>query len=146
MEPPKHQPLRFVSWNTMGIRFTKEKSSKLQLVLDELIKLKADIVFLQETHIGPKSYKALENIKGWRSFFTVHHPRSKGVAILIKNETIFRYICHDEDYSGGYIVLFCRLSCQLYTLVNVYNHKEDRNMLKRLGDYLRAINTKGALF
>ncbi|CAM4690791.1 unnamed protein product [Leuciscus chuanchicus] len=33
----------------------------------------------------------------------------------------------------------------LYTLVNVYNHKEDRHMLYRLRDYLRAINTKGVL-
>jgi len=129
----------------MGIRFTKEKSSKLELVLAELIKLKADIVFLQETHIGPQSYKALENIKGWKSFFTVHHPRSKGVAILIKNKIKFRYICHDEDYSVGYIVLFCNLVGELYTLVNVYNHKEDRCMLKRLGDYLSAINTKGVV-
>lgn len=145
MEPSKHQSLRFVSWNTMGIRYTKERSSKLQLVLDELIRLKADVVFLQETHIGPQSYEALESIKGWRTFFTVHHPRSKGVAILIKNENTFNYICHDEDYSGGYIVLFCHLYGQLYTLVNVYNHKADRQMLYRLRDYLTAINTKGVL-
>ncbi|XP_056331579.1 uncharacterized protein LOC130243434 [Danio aesculapii] len=144
MEPPKHQ-LRIVSWNTIGIRYTKEKSSKLQLVLDNLIRLKADVAFLQETHIGQKCYKALENITGWRSYFTVHHPRSKGVAILIKNETIFRYLCHDEDYSGGYIVLFCRFHARLYTLVNVYNHQADRYMLGRLRDYLTAINTKGVL-
>uniref|UniRef100_A0A8C1MJY0 Endonuclease/exonuclease/phosphatase domain-containing protein n=1 Tax=Cyprinus carpio TaxID=7962 RepID=A0A8C1MJY0_CYPCA len=127
--PSKHKSLRFVSWNTMGIRYTKERSSKLQLVLDELIAMKADVVFLQETHIGPKSYEALERIKNWKSFFTVHHPRSKGVAILIKNERTFKYICHDEDYSGGYIVLFYHLCGQLYTFVNVYNHKADRQML-----------------
>ncbi len=142
MEPPK---LRFVSWNTMGVRYTKERSSKLQLVLNELIRQKADVVFLQETHIGPKSYEALKSIKGWRTFFTVHHTRSKGVAILINNEIAFKYICHDEDYSGGYIVLFCHLYGQLYTLVNVYNHKADRQMLYRLRDYLTAINTKGVL-
>ncbi|XP_016403362.1 uncharacterized protein LOC107736473, partial [Sinocyclocheilus rhinocerous] len=66
-------------------------------------------------------------------------------AILIKNEKTFNYICHDEDYSGGYIVLFCHLYGQLYTLVNVYNHKADRQMLYRLRDYLTAINTKGVL-
>ncbi|XP_073781589.1 uncharacterized protein [Danio rerio] len=145
MESSKHQALRIVSWNTMGIRYTKEKSSKLQLVLDDLARLKADVAFLQETHIGPKCYKALEDIPGWRSYFTVHHPRSKGVAILIKKGTIFRYLCHDEDYSGGYIVLFCRFHAQLYTLVNVYNHQADRDMLGRLRDYLTAINTKGVL-
>ncbi|XP_016142290.1 uncharacterized protein [Sinocyclocheilus grahami] len=145
MEPPKHQSLSFVSWNTMGIRYTKGTNSKLQLVLDELIRLKADVVFLQETHIEPRSYEVPESIKGWRTFFTVHHPRSKGVAILIKNEKTFNYICHDEDYSGGYIVLFCHLYGQLYTLVNVYNHKADRQMLYRLRDYLTAINTKGVL-
>uniref|UniRef100_A0A673GDV7 Endonuclease/exonuclease/phosphatase domain-containing protein n=1 Tax=Sinocyclocheilus rhinocerous TaxID=307959 RepID=A0A673GDV7_9TELE len=129
----------------MGIRYTEERSYKFQLVLDELINLKANVVFVQETHIGPQSYEVLESIQGWRSFFTVHHPRSKGVAILIKNETIFRHICHDEDYSGGYIVLFCRLYGQLFTLVNVYNHRADRRMLDRLRNYLTAINTKGVL-
>lgn len=145
MESPKNLPLRIVSWNTMGIRYTKDKSYKLQPVLDVLVRLKADVAFLQETHIGPQCYKALEKITGWRCYFTVHHPRSKGVAILIKNETIFRYLCHDEDYSGGYIVLFCRFHAQLYTLVNVYNHKADRDMLGRLRNYLTAINTKGVL-
>ncbi|XP_016118805.1 uncharacterized protein [Sinocyclocheilus grahami] len=145
MEPPKHLQLRFVSWNTMGIRYTEERSYKFQLVLDELINLKANVVFVQETHIGPQSYEVLESIQGWRSFFTVHHPRSKGVAILIKNETIFCHICHDEDYSGGYIVLFCRLYGQLFTLVNVYNHRADRRMLDRLRNYLTTINTKGVL-
>ncbi|XP_056618941.1 uncharacterized protein LOC130433213 [Triplophysa dalaica] len=147
MESRKNQPsLRFISWNTMGIKSTKDKIPKLPLVLDELETQKADVAFLQETHLGPQDYEKIkEKLKGWRIYYTVYSHRSKGVAILVNKKTSFHYICHDEDYSGGYIVLFCRISGQLYTLVNLYNHKADKDMLHRLKDYLTAITTKGVL-
>ncbi len=79
----------------------------------------------------------LEKLNGWQSFFTVYDSNSKGVAILIKDCVPFQYLSHDEDYSGGYLVLFCHLHGELFTLVNVYNHKDDKEMLKRLQEYLR---------
>ncbi|XP_053535206.1 uncharacterized protein LOC128631116 [Ictalurus punctatus] len=126
--------LRFVTWNTRGIKSPPQKFSDL---LSSLISLKAHIAFIQETHVGPTCYQILENVENWNVYFTVHSPRSKGVAILISYDVPFEYICHDEDCSGGYIVLFCRLYGELYTLVNVYNHKADKNVLARLKDYLR---------
>ncbi|CAB1334585.1 unnamed protein product, partial [Coregonus sp. 'balchen'] len=63
-----------------------------------------------ETHIGPKSYNDINEVRGWISYFTVYSPNSKGVAIQVnKNIPHYEYICHDEDYTGGYIMLFCRL-------------------------------------
>jgi len=47
------------------------------------------------------------------------------------------YICHDEDCTGGYLVLFCRLRGELFTLVDVYQHKDDKDVLNNLTDYLR---------
>ncbi|XP_060776450.1 uncharacterized protein LOC132885937 [Neoarius graeffei] len=126
--------LRFVTWNTCGIKNPPQKFSDL---LNSLISLQTDIAFIQETHVGPKCYQIFEKADKWNVYFTVHSSRSKGVAILIRHEVPFEYICHDEDCSGGYIVLFCRLYDELYTLVNVYNHKADRNILARLKDYLR---------
>lgn len=41
----------------------------------------------------------------WKCFFTFFDPQSKRVAILIKDCGKFEYICHDEDFSGGYLVL-----------------------------------------
>ncbi|XP_060776775.1 uncharacterized protein LOC132886226 [Neoarius graeffei] len=125
--------LRFVTWNTCGIRSPPQKFSN---VLSSLSNLQADIAFIQETHAGPKSYQLLTDVNHWKIYFTVHCSKSKGVAILIKNTIPFEYICHDEDCSGGYIVLFCHLYGELFTLVNVYNHKHDRTVLGRLKEYL----------
>ncbi len=129
MDSSKEKTLCLVSWNICG----QQKPN-----IDHFSKeLKADIFFLQETKIGPESDMRLEKLDGWRSFFTVYDPKSKGVAILIKDCVPFQYLCHDEDYSGGYLVLFCHLHGELFTLVNVYNHKDDKEMLKRLQEYLR---------
>ncbi|XP_053350008.1 uncharacterized protein LOC128520023 [Clarias gariepinus] len=125
--------LFFVSWNTRGIKTPPQKFTDLKNNLSEL---QADIVFIQETHIGTTCYSILENVEKWKVYFTVYNSNSKGVAILIRDTVKFEYICHDEDWSGSYIVLFCRLYGELYTLVNVYNHKADKILLDRLKDYL----------
>uniref|UniRef100_A0A671RRU2 Endonuclease/exonuclease/phosphatase domain-containing protein n=1 Tax=Sinocyclocheilus anshuiensis TaxID=1608454 RepID=A0A671RRU2_9TELE len=101
MESSKEQTLCFVSWNICG-----QKNPKIDHYSKEQ---QAEIFFLQETYIGPESKPPLEKPKGWQSFFTVYDSKSKGVAILIKDGVPFQYLCHDEDYSGGYLVLFCRL-------------------------------------
>lgn len=109
--------LSFVTWNIRGL---KNPHKKLQNMLNILRRFESDIVFIQETHIGMKD-KILKNIvedesgMKWKVYFTVHSSRSKGVAILIRNNLQFEYICHDEDCSGGYVVLFCRLmeNCSL---------------------------------
>ncbi|XP_060726767.1 uncharacterized protein LOC132846179 isoform X2 [Tachysurus vachellii] len=128
--------LHFVSWNTNGIKDTTRSPQKFSKLLNSLSNLQADVAFIQETHVGTNNYQILEDVPGWRSYFTVHSSRSKGVAILIRDSVPFEYICCDEDYSGGYIVLFCKIYGELYTLVNVYNHKADRNVLDRLKEYL----------
>ncbi|XP_060776452.1 uncharacterized protein LOC132885939 [Neoarius graeffei] len=128
--------LCFVTWNIRGIK----KPRKLSRLLETLRKLQADIVFLQETHVGLEYdlQKKVEDEteKTWTVFYTVHSPASKGVAILIKNTIPFEYKRHDEDCSGGYIVLFCHLHGEMFTLVNVYNHQHDRIVLGRLKEYL----------
>ncbi|XP_058255028.1 uncharacterized protein LOC131359291 [Hemibagrus wyckioides] len=121
--------LHFVSWNTNGIK------KKFQKLLMSLSNLHADVAFIQETHVEIED-DILKDVEGWRSYFTVYSSKSKGVAILIRDSVQFEYICHDEDYSGGYIVLFCNLYGELFTLVNVYNHKADKNVLGRLKEYL----------
>ncbi|XP_058241555.1 uncharacterized protein LOC131350745 [Hemibagrus wyckioides] len=132
----EHRSLSFLSWNTNGIRNTRKSPQKFSKLLATLSKLQADIVFIQETHIGTSGFQDLDEQKTWDAFFTVHSNKSKGVAILIKKGIQFEYICHDEDYSGGYIVLFCYLYGELFTIVNLYNHKEDRIVLRRLKEYL----------
>uniref|UniRef100_A0A8C7RTP2 exodeoxyribonuclease III n=1 Tax=Oncorhynchus mykiss TaxID=8022 RepID=A0A8C7RTP2_ONCMY len=146
MELSTGNSLSIITWNTCGVKPTKD-SNKLMDIMDYGEKQKADVILLQETHIGPNCYRKLEKHgrikmeRHWTSYFTVYSPRSKGVAILV-NEKLkphYEYICHDEDYAGGYIVLFCQMYGQLFTLVNVYNHKEDKKVLGRLSQYLQEM-------
>ncbi|XP_052371060.1 uncharacterized protein LOC127928102 [Oncorhynchus keta] len=138
--------LSIITWNTCGVKPTKRYLNKFIDIMDYGKKQKADVIFLQETHIGPNCYRKLEEHgweemeTHWTSYFTVYSPRSKGVAILVnKDIPHYQYICHDEDYAGGYIVLFCQMYGQLFTLVNVYNHKEDKKVLGRLSQYLQEM-------
>ncbi|XP_058241623.1 uncharacterized protein LOC131350772 [Hemibagrus wyckioides] len=125
--------LHIVTWNTQGIRSPSQKFSNVLSCLNDL---QADVVFIQETRVGTKNYRMLTDVRDWKIYFTVNNSSSKGVAILINNNVPFNYICHDEDCSGGYIVLFCHLYGELYTLVSVYKHKADRTVLGRLKEYL----------
>ncbi|XP_058255781.1 uncharacterized protein LOC131359729 [Hemibagrus wyckioides] len=127
--------LCFVSWNTNGIKKTSMSPQKFSKLLSSFRNLHADVGFIQETHVGTED-DILKDVEGWRSYFTVYSSKSKGVAMLIRDSVPFEYICHDEDYSGGYIVLFCKLYGELFTLVNVYNHKADKKVLGRLKEYL----------
>ncbi len=125
MDSSKEKTLCLVSWNICG-----QQNPNIDHFSKEL---KADMFFLQETKIGPEGDMPLEKLDGWRCFFTVYDSKSKGVAILIKDCVPFQYLCHDEDYSGGYLVLFCHLHGELFTLVNVYNHKDDKEMPRGAG-------------
>ncbi|XP_057196641.1 uncharacterized protein LOC130558308 [Triplophysa rosa] len=131
MASSESQTLCFISWNVCG------RKTLNQSINTFAEKYGAKIFFIQETKIGPEDNNALENIKGWKCYYTVYNSKSKGVAVLIKDDAEFQYICHDEDYSGGYLVLFCYLYNALFTLVNIYNHKGDMDILNRLKDYLR---------
>ncbi|XP_024241214.1 uncharacterized protein LOC112222722 [Oncorhynchus tshawytscha] len=139
--------LSIITWNTCGVKPTKHHPNKLIDIMNYGKKQKADVIFLQETHIGPNCYRKLEKHgwiemeRDWTSYFPVYSPSSKGVAILVnkKLKPHYEYICHDEDYAGGYIVLFCQMYGQLFTLVNVYNHKTDKKVLGRLSQYLQEM-------
>lgn len=117
--------LKLITWNTCGIRDTADVQQKKEMIILWLNEQQASVAFLQETHIGTNNVEHVEDIRGWKVFYSVHHPRSKGVAILIKNDLPFEHIKHDVDPTGSYIVLICKLCGKYFTLVNVYNHAKE---------------------
>uniref|UniRef100_A0A8C1S4K5 exodeoxyribonuclease III n=1 Tax=Cyprinus carpio TaxID=7962 RepID=A0A8C1S4K5_CYPCA len=135
--------MKLITWNTCGIRENAD-FYKRPMILQTLIRLQASVAFLQETHIGVKNTSHIKKIPGWKSFYSVHHPRSKGVAILIKNDFHFEHIKHDIDPTGSYIVLISKLNDKCFTLVNVYNHAKEHKVLQRLSEYL-CQTAKGVL-
>ncbi|KAJ8378583.1 hypothetical protein AAFF_G00237950, partial [Aldrovandia affinis] len=52
--------LCFVTWNTRGLHSTKSCPRKTTSVLRHLAALRADVAFLQETHIGADGTRELE--------------------------------------------------------------------------------------
>ncbi|XP_048009436.1 uncharacterized protein LOC125243678 [Megalobrama amblycephala] len=136
--------LKLITWNTCGIRDTADVQQKKEMICHWLNEQQASVAFLQETHIGVNDVQHVEDIRGWKAFYSVHHPRSKGVAILIKNDLPFEHIKHDVHPTGSYIVLICKLYSKCFTLVNVYNHAKEHKVLQCLSEYLYQ-TAKGVL-
>lgn len=136
--------LKLITWNTCGIRDTADVQQKKEKICQFLNEQQASVAFLQETHIGINNIQHVKDIPGWKVFYSVHHPRSKGVAILIKNDLHFENIKHEKDPTGSYIVLICKLYSKCFTLVNVYNHAKEHKVLQRLSEYLYQ-TAKGVL-
>ena len=78
--------VRFVSWNVKGLNGPVKRSK----VFSHLKSLKADILFLQETHLRVKDHIRLR--KAWISqvYHSRHDGSSKGVAILINKKIQFK--------------------------------------------------------
>ncbi len=136
--------LKLITWNTCGIKDTTDVPDKTTKILQRLNELQASVAFLQETHIGINDVSHLDIIRAWKPYFSVHHPRSKGVAILIKNDLPFEHIKLDIEPTGSYIVLICKLFGKCFTLVNVYNHAKEHKVLQCLSEYL-CQTAKGVL-
>ncbi|KAJ8365257.1 hypothetical protein SKAU_G00140880 [Synaphobranchus kaupii] len=124
--------ISLMSWNIHGLR------TKVAYVTEEAEKNKCDIVFLQETHIGPQNTDAYDEFKEWKCYFSKYDSRKQGVAILIKKHDGFKCTESKVDKHGSYIILKCVVRGQPYTLVNVYNHKLDTDVLEKLILYLQA--------
>ncbi len=126
--------IHFITWNVNGLKEQRNKKFR------ELHN--ADVVFLQETHIGEKDNHILECSEDeWHIVFTKFTSSRRGTAILVRKTLDFEYISEDKDTYAGYIVLKCKLQGQLYTLVSIYNHQTDTKTLDKLSRYLQLMAT-----
>ncbi|XP_026087692.1 uncharacterized protein LOC113062214 isoform X2 [Carassius auratus] len=127
------QTINFTTWNVNGLK--RQRDQKFQKLQN------ADVVFLQETHIGVGDEHIIEGLKNkWHIFYTTYMSR-KGSAILVKKTLDFEYISDEKDDCGAYVVLKCKVKSQLYTLVSVYNHGTDKKTLDKLSSYLQSMTT-----
>ncbi len=126
--------IHFITWNVNGLKEQRNKKFR------ELHN--ANVVFLQETHIGEKDHSILECSEDeWHIFFTKFTSSRRGTAILVRKSLDFEYINEDKDTYAGYIVLKCNLKGQLYILVSIYNHQTDTKTLDKLSRYLQLMTT-----
>ena len=106
----------------------------------KLNKEKAQIIFLQETHLSPSEHDKLKKY-GYRNLYhsSFKGGGRRGVAILISNATKFDLEKECRDKEGRYAIVKGRLENELVTLVNVYAPPEsDKSFFKCLFDDIIA--------
>uniref|UniRef100_A0AAY4EMV2 exodeoxyribonuclease III n=1 Tax=Denticeps clupeoides TaxID=299321 RepID=A0AAY4EMV2_9TELE len=102
-------------------------------VLQYLSHAQADIVFLQETHIGPRQgypegsmhVEELQPDYMWAAF-TVFRKNSRGVAILFKRDLACEGFCITGDPKGRYLIITCHIWGKQFIFINVYNPTDDK--------------------
>ena len=97
-------------------------------------KTKAQIIFIQETHLSKEEHEKLKKF-GYRNTFysTCRQSRKRGVAILIQNSVNFECLKETGDKEGRYIIVKGKLENEMVTLINVYAPPEsDKLFFKTL--------------
>lgn len=123
----EQQILRILSWNVNG--FNRKRNE----VLRQLSLLKADVVFLQETHVGPDRTYSTGSIKVQdlecdysMAAFTVFKGSSRGVAILFKKNLGCGGFSIDGDGKGRFIIIKCQIWGHDFVFINVYNSNDEK--------------------
>lgn len=146
------QSLKIISWNVRGFR-TQEKRIK---IMNHLTKLRADICFLQETHVTEKELSNIKLIQFEQIFSSTYNSRQRGVSILINKNIPFVHNSTVTDPDGRFIIINISINQNVFTLVNIYGpNNEDPSFFHNLfssitdstniilaGDFNTIINPK----
>ncbi|XP_039525139.1 uncharacterized protein LOC120477561 [Pimephales promelas] len=123
----EQQILRILSWNVNG--FHRKRNE----VLRNLSLLNADVVFLQETHVGPDRIYSTGSIKIQHlesdynmAAFTVFKGSSRGVAVLFKKNLGCGGFNVSGDAKGRFIIVSCQIWGRDFVFVNVYNSTDEK--------------------
>ena len=108
--------------------------------MTELKKEKAQIIFLQETHLTQIEHDKLKRY-GYRNLYYSSYKGGcrRGVVTLISN--MIQFDCEKElkDKEGRYIIVMGRLENEPVTLINIYAPPEsDKKIFKSLFDVIAA--------
>lgn len=108
--------MQYTSWNTKGLN----SAIKRGRVLAHLKKLKADIMFLQETHLRNQDHVCLR--RGWigQIFHSHFQFRSRGAAILISKRIPFISTHVSADPQGRFVIVTGHLFNVPLILASIY--------------------------
>uniref|UniRef100_A0A1A8UJ98 Reverse transcriptase domain-containing protein n=1 Tax=Nothobranchius furzeri TaxID=105023 RepID=A0A1A8UJ98_NOTFU len=108
--------LRFVSWNVHGAG-SIEKRLK---IFDQLKRVQADVILLQETHRSATSADELKTPEFPSMFSACYNSRQRGVAILIHKNINFTVLDTVSDPEGRFIMLKLSVQNQRLCIVSIY--------------------------
>ena len=109
--------LKFISLNTNGLN----NLIKRKRVIQKLKKEGGEIIFLQETHLSKVEHVKLEKLASSQVFSSSFTSARRGVAVLIKNNLMFKSEKCIRDKEGRYVLVIGEIEGQYITLINVYN-------------------------
>lgn len=130
--------LGLLSWNVKGLNHPVKKRK----VLSHLKQLRAQIAFLQETHIcSSDNHRSLSGWMGQR-FHSSFQAKARGVSVLISQDISFEPHNVISDRSGRYVIVSGRLYNTLVVFVNVYApNVDDVGFFEHLFSLFPDLNT-----
>ena len=113
---PTPNNVLFVCWNLKGLN----KFSKISIIMSYLQFLKADIAFLEETHLTPSDVPRLK--RGWvgHLFHSNYGCKAREAAIFIRKGIAFILLNSIVDPHGRYIIVSCMIENNPIVLACVY--------------------------
>lgn len=82
---------------------------------------KAQIVFMQETHLSDSEHEKLNKLGFKHVFYSSHSSgRRRGVAILVHGALNYEHISEHKDKEGRYIMVTGKIDGIILSLLNVY--------------------------
>ena len=115
------QTLNLITWNVRGFHTT---SKRIQII-NHLIKLKADICFLQETHLTNKKLQNLYCKQFNKIFSSTFNSKQRGVSILINKNISFTLNSCIIDPEERFIIINISINQLTFTLANIYAPNND---------------------
>uniref|UniRef100_A0AAR2LAI9 Reverse transcriptase domain-containing protein n=2 Tax=Pygocentrus nattereri TaxID=42514 RepID=A0AAR2LAI9_PYGNA len=113
--------ITLASWNVRGMGHPIKRGR----VFSHLKMLKADIIFLQETHISPTQQSTFRARWISQVFQASFSSKARGVAILFKKNIPFHLEKMIADPQGRYIIVSGHINSFPLTLINIYGPNFD---------------------
>ena len=129
--------LNFISWNVRGLNHPVKRGR----VFSHIKHLKANVVFLQETHIRNSDNSRLMMKWKGQHFHSSFQAKARGVSILIDQKVPLEVHSKISDSNGRYIIITGKLYNTLVALVNVYApNTDDPEFFERIFSLLPDLN------
>uniref|UniRef100_A0A3B3I5T5 Reverse transcriptase domain-containing protein n=1 Tax=Oryzias latipes TaxID=8090 RepID=A0A3B3I5T5_ORYLA len=120
---------RIISVNVNGLGNPVKRSR----VLTKLKKEKAQVIFMQETHLPKSEHEKFSKFGYENCFFSSYkNSRRRGVLTLISNSVNFEKVQQESDKDGRYVIVKGKINNNLVTLVNVYAPPEGNQKFFKL--------------
>ena len=126
------QEVNLISLNVNGLGNPVKRAK----VMSKLKKERAQIHFLQETHLSKSEHEKLKKFGYKHTYYSSHtNTRKRGVAILISNQVKFECQKEIRDKEGRFVIVKGIMHETQVTLVNIYAPPDsDKQFFKMLFD------------